>query len=104
MIRRAVLGIAVIWVLGAPALSWAQAAPAPAPAAGTTTATTATTTVPSTTVGTPTIPNPSLQFLTAPVNGQANTSSKYRPTTANPNALTPSCAFEDALNECAVQW
>ena len=108
MARKLSLGIALIWVLWVPTISRAQAAPTPSLTTTTTTTaaptTTAVSTVPSTTVGVPPIPDPALRFLTAGVNGQAGPSSNFTPVPVNPNAVSPSCAFEDALDACAVQW
>ena len=108
MARKLSLGIALIWVLWVPAISRAQAAPVPSTTTTTTTtatpATTASSTAPSTTVGVPPIPDPALQNLTAGVKAQASSSSRFTPVPVNPNAVSPSCAFEDALDGCAVQW
>ncbi len=104
MARGMVLGMAVILALATPGLSWAQAAPTPAapPTTATTPTTPATTTT--TPVGVVTVPNLAAPVLSAPVNANVSPSAKFSPVTVDPNALAPSCALEEALDACGVQW
>jgi len=79
-----------LWV---PSISRAETAPGPGTSPAPTTTPASTSTV-----------RPAGQILSSPVNAQASPSSQFIPVPLDPDAFAPPCAFEGALDACAVPW